>query len=330
MDETAFKQFDIVSYHSDHFYSGVMIKQKRNGDGYGFMYGSRAYKNIMREWKILKENLPDTIYVRVYETRVDLMRAVIVGAPDTPYQDGLFFFDIWFPPDYPDHPPEVYYRSHGLSLNPMLNSDGGICLSLLNTWFGLRRSERWDSSRSTILQVLVSLQALVLNETPYYNDHERVPAFGYFLERIPFLRKLVMFEYKTYNARVFVSTCKSTLRLLKNPPKNFELFIGQHYRQRASGILRAIRLRIADGSLKYCTPMNLLYPQLVDSFRDIGWVEEEELLELAELKKRPFRWLFICFFVLHGVAMIIGAIYIYIYIRPTRFTPRPRTLFQLH
>lgn len=36
---------------------------------------------------------------------MDLLRAVIVGAYGTPYQDGLFFFDFYLPPAYPDVPP---------------------------------------------------------------------------------------------------------------------------------------------------------------------------------------------------------------------------------
>ena len=47
----------------------------------------------------------DSIYVRVFEERMDLMRAVIVGATGTPYHDGLFFFDICFHPEYPNEPP---------------------------------------------------------------------------------------------------------------------------------------------------------------------------------------------------------------------------------
>ena len=47
----------------------------------------------------------DTIFVRVYESRMDLLRAVIIGAEGTPYHDGLFFFDIFFPSGYPSVPP---------------------------------------------------------------------------------------------------------------------------------------------------------------------------------------------------------------------------------
>lgn len=47
----------------------------------------------------------ETIFVRVYESRMDLLRAVIIGAEGTPYHDGLFFFDVFFPSNYPNVPP---------------------------------------------------------------------------------------------------------------------------------------------------------------------------------------------------------------------------------
>lgn len=43
--------------------------------------------------------------MRVYENRMDLLRAVIVGPKGTPYHDGLFMFDIHLPPDFPHTPP---------------------------------------------------------------------------------------------------------------------------------------------------------------------------------------------------------------------------------
>jgi ubiquitin-protein ligase len=36
---------------------------------------------------------------------MDLLRAVIVGPAGTPYHDGLFFFDVYFPSQYPSKPP---------------------------------------------------------------------------------------------------------------------------------------------------------------------------------------------------------------------------------
>ncbi len=36
-----------------------------------------------------------------------MLRAVMVGPADTPYHDGLFFFDIKLPANYPASPPQV-------------------------------------------------------------------------------------------------------------------------------------------------------------------------------------------------------------------------------
>ncbi|KAK2369480.1 putative ubiquitin-conjugating enzyme E2 [Trifolium repens] len=42
---------------------------------------------------------------------MDLMRVVIIGAEGTPYHDGLFFFDVLFPSDYPNVPPRSRAQS---------------------------------------------------------------------------------------------------------------------------------------------------------------------------------------------------------------------------
>ncbi|KAJ4840138.1 putative ubiquitin-conjugating enzyme E2 25 [Turnera subulata] len=97
------------------------------------------------------------------------MRAAIIGAAGTPYHDGIFFFDIAFPANYPARPPLIHYRSFGHWINPNLYASRLVCLSLLNTWHG-KKSEICSPSGSTMLQVLVSIQGLVLNEKPYYNE----------------------------------------------------------------------------------------------------------------------------------------------------------------
>jgi len=82
-------KFDLVSDDSDHKYR----VENTAGDCFSNTK-SAVYKRIMKEWKILEKSLPDSIYVRAYEHRIDLLRAVIAGTPGTPYHDGLFFFDI--------------------------------------------------------------------------------------------------------------------------------------------------------------------------------------------------------------------------------------------
>ncbi|KAK7837520.1 putative ubiquitin-conjugating enzyme e2 24 [Quercus suber] len=73
-----FKQFDIVSDHSDHYFasSNLSLFGKKK---YCFTNAnSSVLKKIMQEWKILENNLPETIYVRVYDERMDLLRAGFV------------------------------------------------------------------------------------------------------------------------------------------------------------------------------------------------------------------------------------------------------------
>ncbi|KAI3994804.1 hypothetical protein MKX01_037355 [Papaver californicum] len=188
-------------------------------------------KKVQKEWSILEKDLPDTIYVRVYEGRIDLLRAAIVGAPGTPYHDGLFFFDFYLPPEYPYEPPLVYYNSGGLRVNPNLYESGKVCLSLLKTWTGTG-SELWNPGSSTILQILLSLQALVLNERPYFNEAGYDTQIG----RTDGEKNSI-----TYNENVFLLSCKSMLYILQKPPKHFEAFVDEHFRHRSHSILQACK-----------------------------------------------------------------------------------------
>lgn len=84
--------------------------------------------------------------------------------------DGLFAFDIQLGHDYPVSPPMCHYISYCTDrLNPNLYEDGKVCVSLLGTWSG-RGSEVWCSNNSTLLQVIVSIQGLILVEEPYFNE----------------------------------------------------------------------------------------------------------------------------------------------------------------
>ena len=170
---------------------------------------------------------------------MDLLRAVVIGPAGTPYHDGLFVFDVRFPPKYPAVPPvcdyyyefnlftiiktgttndivvlnffsqEVHYHSKGLGINPNLYSCGRVCLSLLNTWTG-RGNEKWLPNRSTVLQVLVSIQALVLNEKPFFNE----PGYDSTYTGSEGARRS-----KKYNEKIFISSLKTMVYTLRSPPR---------------------------------------------------------------------------------------------------------------
>lgn len=94
-----FRQFDMVNDCSDHHFV------KESGTDLQSQVKRSWLKKVHQEWSILEKDLPETIYIRVYEERMDLLRAAIVGSGGTPYHDGLFFFDIYLPPQYPNVPP---------------------------------------------------------------------------------------------------------------------------------------------------------------------------------------------------------------------------------
>lgn len=59
--------------------------------------------------------------------------------------------------------------SGAVRFNPNLYADGKVCLSLLGTWRG-NSTENWDPKISTTLQVLMSIQAIIMSEEVYYNE----------------------------------------------------------------------------------------------------------------------------------------------------------------
>ena len=127
-------------------------------------------KVAQKQWKLLQRDLPAGIYVAATSARVDLLRVFITGPPGTPYQDAVFIFDVQLPPDFPQQPPLIYYLSHGERINPNLHENGKVCLSILGTWTGKQSCELWNPQTSSVLQVLVSIQGLVLCEMPYFNE----------------------------------------------------------------------------------------------------------------------------------------------------------------
>ncbi|KAI3892835.1 hypothetical protein MKW92_036912 [Papaver armeniacum] len=215
----SFKQFDVI-FNDELVVHGDEVNADESKPG----EEDFRTKKIMEDWKLLKEGLPGTIFVRAYKHCKDFLRAVIVGEPGTPFHDGLFFFEINFPVRYPNAPPTVTYHSHGLQLHPKLGSDGEVRSSLL-------KKKRWntDLSKSNVLRVLMSIQERILNSNPYFDK--------------PNKRMLPRWIYKkkslAYNEETFRLNCETMLKVMHMPPKDFEFFVAQHFRDRTHTILRA-------------------------------------------------------------------------------------------
>ena len=115
-------------------------------------------KRLAQEQITISTSLPlsfsSTIFVRSDENRMDIMKVLMTGPDETPYSNGCFLFDVYFPNEYPTSPPSINLETtgnHTVRFNPNLYNDGKVCLSILNTWHG-RPEEKWNTT-STFLQV---------------------------------------------------------------------------------------------------------------------------------------------------------------------------------
>nr|XP_014092668.2 baculoviral IAP repeat-containing protein 6 isoform X3 [Bactrocera oleae] len=142
----------------------------------GDRYHPSRVKRLAQEAVTLSTSLPlsysSSVFVRCDTDRLDIMKVLITGPADTPYANGCFEFDVFFPPDYPNLPMMINLETtgrHSVRFNPNLYNDGKVCLSVLNTWHG-RPEEKWNAQTSSFLQVLVSIQSLILVPEPYFNE----------------------------------------------------------------------------------------------------------------------------------------------------------------
>ncbi|KAK6585937.1 hypothetical protein PZA11_000994 [Diplocarpon coronariae] len=159
------------------FTDEVLVSHRYERDFNTVIASNRGRLNtISKELATLKTSLPPGIFLKVAESRSDVMKVLIIGSEGSPYAGGLFTFDVFLDSRYPLSPPKMTFTlkgndTDGESLNPNLHlGSGTVCLSLLNTWPG-HPSEAWQPGKSTILSVLVSIQAMILGAPlPWENE----------------------------------------------------------------------------------------------------------------------------------------------------------------
>lgn len=162
------------------------------------------------------------------------MKAIICGASNTPYAHGCYEYDIFCDNNYPRDPPKMNLITTGngaVRFNPNLYACGKVCLSLLGTWRG-SATENWDPKLSTILQVLLSTQAIIMSEEVYFNEpgfeNEAGTPEG---------------EKKNEGYSNIVRYCNikfAMVEQLKRPSKGFETMIKRHFYIKKPEILEEV------------------------------------------------------------------------------------------
>uniref|UniRef100_A0AAF5PKY3 Ubiquitin-conjugating enzyme family protein n=2 Tax=Wuchereria bancrofti TaxID=6293 RepID=A0AAF5PKY3_WUCBA len=183
-------------------------------------------KRIAKELASMPNSLPlnasNSIFVCMDEGRCDIVKVLISGPDGTPYQNGLFEFDVFFPTSYPFSPPRCAFLTTGegnVRFNPNLYNDGKICLSILGTWEG-RPEEKWNAHCS-LLQVLISIQGLIFVKEPYFNE----PGF----EKYQGTEKGDGYS-RRYNLQIEYATLAYAIReQIRNSPPYFKDVIKRHF-----------------------------------------------------------------------------------------------------
>jgi len=124
-----------------------------------------ASKRIQKELQDLQKDPPTSCSAGPAGEDLFHWQATIMGPQDSPYQGGVFFIAIHFPPDYPFKPPKVNFQTK--VYHPNVNSQGSICLDILK--------EQW-SPALTISKVLLSICSLLTDPNP---DDPLVPEIAH-------------------------------------------------------------------------------------------------------------------------------------------------------
>lgn len=160
------------------------------------------------------------IFVAMDPARMHLMRALISGPEDTPYAHGLYLFDVGLRASYPATPPFVRIATTGdnkVRFNPNLYNDGYVCLSIINTWES-SPEEMWNGATSTLLQVFLSIQSLVMDNEVLHKE----PGYETYSRDDP--------GNLAYCAVVKYNNVKYAMRkIIQNPPEEFREVVWRHF-----------------------------------------------------------------------------------------------------
>jgi len=262
--DNPFAQLDISLENPDRVYMRIFppfqfgtYSMKKQEGGYNHHYHNFLKDNavhskdkllrLAQEASALSSSLPLTpsssVFLNVDEERLDLMQCLITGPSETPYDNGVFQFDIYFPPDYPNCPPLCNLQTTGggaVRFNPNLYNCGKVCLSLLGTWSGAE-GENWNKETATLLQVLVSVQSLIFVPEPYFNEPGYERQIG---------TKMGEEASRKYSETIRLGTAEhAILGQLKCPSPGFEKIIKTHFFLKKDYVLKTVGTWVEDAKL---------------------------------------------------------------------------------
>ena len=241
------KNIDIVETNLDEFqkifnqYKFKYYDEEFNSFHYSkeplITLNSNQVSRLQKEFQILKKSITlhkdASIFFCIQKNNVNKIRFMISGPKDTPYEFGLFIFDMTMPNEFPSGPPHVNFSNNGgKRFNPNLYDSGKVCLSLLGTWRG-DKGESWNSATSTFNQLLISIQSQILIDEPYFNEPGYEKSIG--TESGQKMSK----EYN-YNIRQYTLDHTMIDLLLNNKYQEFKDIIKNYFKFQKTNIIKTL------------------------------------------------------------------------------------------
>ena len=225
------------------------------------MLSKTALTRINKELRMLKISplVKEGIFVIPDEEDITLARALIIGPDDTPYENGMYFYEIRFPENYPFSPLKAKFMTNDSNtrMHPNFYSCGKVCVSIIGTWSG----PGWTSCQN-ISSVLLTFRSLFL-ENPLWQE----PGFADEISnRNSDYNTLITYE----NFRIAI------LKMYNNTPTGFECFgdiMREHLQKNQTKIMERCQKNI---SIKG----NYSSPQIYCFTRNINYKEIHEMLQL--------------------------------------------------
>lgn len=89
-----------------------------------------AIRRLIKEMKSLQENPYSEFSIHPKPDKFLDWEGIIFGPERTPYQGGIFKFEMKFPKEYPNKPPKLQFITP--LFHPNIYTDGKVCISILH------------------------------------------------------------------------------------------------------------------------------------------------------------------------------------------------------
>ncbi|CAL4183407.1 unnamed protein product, partial [Meganyctiphanes norvegica] len=152
---------------------------------------------------------------------------------------------------------------------------GYVCVSLLGTWSG-KGTEVW-TSQSNLLQVIISIQGLILVSEPYFNEagYERQKGTQQGRE-----------NSRMYNEMVLLKLIQAMSKVINGPPDIFKQEIIHHFHKMGPSLVQRLEcwLEISENH-NSCHPLSPTTPNTFREFHVTAIIQKK--VELPEFPLIP-------------------------------------------